>query len=90
MAEVAFQMARLASQLIDLQTHHGEHPRVRATDVMPFVPIRDVGMYAGLCAVGSHGGGNGSATNSKFPSSFTNRRRASLSGKQLEWIRKGG
>ena len=43
-AEVAFQMARLASQLIDLRSHHGEHPRVGATDVMPFVPIREVSM----------------------------------------------
>jgi len=43
-AEVAFQMARLASQLIDLRGHQGEHPRVGATDVMPFVPIRDISM----------------------------------------------
>ena len=43
-AEVAFQMARVASQLIDLRNHHGEHPRVGATDVMPFVPVRDVSM----------------------------------------------
>ena len=43
-AEVAFQMARLASQLIDLRSHQGEHPRVGATDVMPFVPIRDISM----------------------------------------------
>ena len=43
-AEVAFQMVRAASQSIDLRSHHGQHPRIGATDVMPFVPIRGVSM----------------------------------------------
>jgi glutamate formiminotransferase len=29
---------------IDLRTHHGEHPRVGAVDVVPFIPISDVTM----------------------------------------------
>lgn len=44
MAEAAFQAARAAAELIDLRTHDGAHPRVGATDVVPFVPIRDVTM----------------------------------------------
>ncbi len=40
--EAAFQGAKIASQLIDLDQHQGEHPRIGATDVVPFVPVRGV------------------------------------------------
>ncbi|EOL41737.1 glutamate formiminotransferase [Enterococcus phoeniculicola] len=40
--EVAFQLVKYASQHIDMTKHHGEHPRMGATDVVPFVPIKDV------------------------------------------------
>jgi len=43
-AEAAFQAVRVASDLIDLRVHEGGHPRVGATDVVPFVPIRGVTM----------------------------------------------
>jgi len=33
-----------AKDLIDLTTHEGEHPRMGATDVVPFVPVRDMTM----------------------------------------------
>jgi glutamate formiminotransferase/formiminotetrahydrofolate cyclodeaminase len=33
-----------AAQLIDLDQHTGEHPRMGATDVVPFIPIREVSM----------------------------------------------
>lgn len=39
-----FAAIRKASELIDLNHHSGEHPRLGATDVVPFVPIRDVTM----------------------------------------------
>lgn len=42
--EAAFQSIKTAAQLIDLNTHTGEHPRLGAADVIPFVPIRDVTM----------------------------------------------
>lgn len=38
-AEAAFQAVRAAATLIDMTQHRGEHPRIGATDVMPFVPI---------------------------------------------------
>lgn len=38
--EAAFRAVQLTTQLIDLRTHIGEHPRIGATDVVPFVPIR--------------------------------------------------
>ena len=35
----AFAATRRASQLIDLTKHQGEHPRIGATDVIPFTPL---------------------------------------------------
>ncbi|HEY0005338.1 MAG TPA: glutamate formimidoyltransferase [Pyrinomonadaceae bacterium] len=43
-AEAALRVVALASELIDLREHKGEHPRVGATDVLPFVPVRGVTM----------------------------------------------
>ncbi|UCG91221.1 MAG: glutamate formimidoyltransferase [candidate division WOR-3 bacterium] len=40
--EAAFQGIKKASELIDLTKHKGEHPRMGATDVIPFVPISNV------------------------------------------------
>jgi glutamate formiminotransferase / 5-formyltetrahydrofolate cyclo-ligase len=42
--EAAFNCAERASQLIDLRRHSGEHPRIGATDVVPFVPVSGVSM----------------------------------------------
>jgi glutamate formiminotransferase/formiminotetrahydrofolate cyclodeaminase len=42
--EAAFQAIKIAALLIDLNTHTGEHPRIGATDVVPFVPIRNITM----------------------------------------------
>ena len=42
--EGAFNAAKTASELIDMEKHHGEHPRIGATDVIPFVPIHGVTM----------------------------------------------
>jgi glutamate formiminotransferase/formiminotetrahydrofolate cyclodeaminase len=40
--EAAFRAAQRASELIDLNAHRGEHPRMGATDVIPFVPVEGV------------------------------------------------
>jgi glutamate formiminotransferase/formiminotetrahydrofolate cyclodeaminase len=42
--EAAFQGIKTAAALIDLDVHRGEHPRLGATDVVPFVPISGVTM----------------------------------------------
>jgi glutamate formiminotransferase/formiminotetrahydrofolate cyclodeaminase len=42
--EAAFRAARVARERIDLTGHAGEHPRMGATDVVPFIPVRDVTM----------------------------------------------
>jgi glutamate formiminotransferase/formiminotetrahydrofolate cyclodeaminase len=42
--EAAFRAIKTASELIDLNTHTGEHPRIGATDVVPFVPLHGASM----------------------------------------------
>ncbi len=42
--EAAFQAIKKASELIDMRKHHGEHPRMGATDVCPFIPIANATM----------------------------------------------
>jgi glutamate formiminotransferase len=42
--EAALKAAGKAAELIDLRHHRGEHPRMGATDVIPFVPISGVTM----------------------------------------------
>src|SRR5437588_13045829 len=42
--DAAIAAAKKASELIDLNKHAGEHPRMGATDVIPFVPISGVSM----------------------------------------------
>ena len=37
--EAAFRAIKTAAELIDLKKHTGAHPRIGATDVVPFVPI---------------------------------------------------
>ena len=42
--EAAVRAVKQASEVIDMRTHSGEHPRLGATDVLPFVPISGVTM----------------------------------------------
>jgi glutamate formiminotransferase / formiminotetrahydrofolate cyclodeaminase len=42
--EAAFQAARTAYRLIDMARHSGEHPRLGAVDVVPFIPVSGVTM----------------------------------------------
>ena len=42
--EAAFRAIRKASEVIDMSHHHGEHPRMGATDVCPLIPIAGVSM----------------------------------------------
>lgn len=42
--EAAFKLIQKAAELIDMSKHSGEHPRMGATDVCPFVPVANVSM----------------------------------------------
>lgn len=43
-AEAAFAGIARAAALIDLDRHSGQHPRIGAADVIPFIPLRDATM----------------------------------------------
>lgn len=45
-AEAAFAAIARAAKLIDLDRHRGEHPRIGATDVVPFVPLEGATLEA--------------------------------------------
>ena len=40
--EAAFQSVKKAGELIDMRQHHGAHPRMGATDVLPLVPVSGI------------------------------------------------
>lgn len=42
--QAAFEGIRAAAERIDLRQHTGEHPRIGAADVVPFVPLEDATM----------------------------------------------
>ena len=39
-----WEMIKIATKLIDMEKHKGEHPRIGATDVVPFIPVANVTM----------------------------------------------
>jgi len=43
-ADAAFRATQKAAELIDMQHHKGEHPRIGAADVVPFIPVSGVTM----------------------------------------------
>lgn len=42
--KAAFAVCEKAAELIDMTSHTGEHPRMGATDVVPFIPIQGISM----------------------------------------------
>ncbi len=42
--EAAFQAIKTAAEYIDMRWQEGQHPRIGAADVFPFVPLRDISM----------------------------------------------
>lgn len=40
--EAAFRAVRRAAELIDMRQHHGAHPRMGATDVLPLIPVSGI------------------------------------------------
>lgn len=47
--EAAFRSAATAAQVIDMRRHHGTHPRIGATDVLPLIPLS--GITLAECAI---------------------------------------
>jgi len=40
--KASFEMIKTATKLIDMRSHKGEHPRIGATDVVPFIPVSGI------------------------------------------------
>lgn len=86
-AEAAFRGCERAAQLIDLNTHRGEHPRMGATDVIPFIPIRDVTMEE--CVAIARRVGERIGRELQIPVYLYERAAARPERRDLAYIRKG-
>ncbi len=42
--QAAFNACKKAAELIDMEKQQGEHPRIGATDVIPFIPVKNMSM----------------------------------------------
>jgi glutamate formiminotransferase len=83
----AVSAVRRASELIDMRVHQGEHPRLGATDVLPFVPIRGVTMDD--CLRLAHEAGGAIARELSIPVYFYERAARRAGRVNLEDVRRG-
>ena len=85
--EAAFRSIAKAAELIDLDHHTGEHPRIGAADVVPFVPIRNISMPECVLMARQLGARVGSELN--IPVYLYEEAAARPERKNLENIRRG-
>lgn len=85
--DAALTAVATASQLIDMRTHQGVHPRLGATDVLPFVPIRSVTLDD--CAALAHQAGQRIADELSIPVFFYERAALKPERVNLEDVRRG-
>jgi glutamate formiminotransferase len=90
--EAALKAVATAAELIDLRSHKGEHPRIGATDVLPFVPVSGVAIED--CVVLAHEAGRRIWNELSIPVFFYERaafrperaRLENVRGKGFEWL----
>lgn len=85
--DAALAVVARAADLIDMREHKGEHPRLGATDVLPFVPIRGVTMDD--CIRLAHGAGARIANELAIPVFFYERAALRPDRVHLEDVRRG-
>ena len=85
--EAAVRAVALAAELIDMRTHSGVHPRLGATDVLPFVPISGVSMAD--CVTMAHQAGRRIAEELSIPVFFYERAAIRPDRVNLEDVRRG-
>ena len=85
--EAALRAVSLAAELIDMRRHTGVHPRLGATDVLPFVPISGVTMED--CAALAHQAGERIARELSIPVFFYERAALKPDRVNLEDVRRG-
>ena len=91
--DAALRAVATAAELIDLRSHKGEHPRIGATDVLPFIPVS--GMTIEDCVALAHEAGKRIWNELSIPVYFYERaallqdraRLENVRGKGFEWLR---
>lgn len=85
--EAAFRAISKAAQLIDLNDHEGEHPRIGATDVVPFIPISEISMEE--CVAIAHRLGDRVGSELDIPVYLYEEAATRPSRRRLEDVRRG-
>ena len=85
--DAAFAAVSTAADLIDMRKHCGEHPRLGATDVLPFVPIEGTTMDE--CIKLAHQTGRRIADELSIPVYFYERAALRPERRNLEDVRRG-
>jgi glutamate formiminotransferase/formiminotetrahydrofolate cyclodeaminase len=85
--DAAFEAAKTASKLIDMHFHKGEHPRIGALDVCPFIPIEGIEMEEVIHL--SHLFGQRVASELQIPVYLYEKSALKSERKNLAWIRSG-
>ena len=88
LGEAVFRAVRHATQTIDLRDHSGEHPRVGATDVVPFIPLGQTAMSDAVTA--AHVLGERVASELQIPVFFYEEAATRPERQNLEAIRRKG
>jgi glutamate formiminotransferase/glutamate formiminotransferase/formiminotetrahydrofolate cyclodeaminase len=88
MEEAIFRAIRVATDLIDLRAHAGVHPRVGATDVVPFIPIKGLSMRE--CVQAAKRLGHRVGTELGIPVFLYERAASHPDHAALESVRRGG
>jgi len=86
--EAALRAVAKATELIDLREHAGVHPRIGATDVLPFVPVNGVTIDA--CVELAHEAGNRIWNELGIPVYFYERAARRSDRERLEHVRRKG
>jgi glutamate formiminotransferase len=85
--DAAVKAVKLAAELIDMRSHLGEHPRLGATDVLPFVPLE--GVTFEQCVQLAHEAGGRIAGEMGIPVYFYERAALRPDRVNLEDVRRG-
>src|SRR5256714_9804129 len=80
--------AAVATERIDLRRHRGEHPRMGATDVVPFVPFADLPMS--ICVDLAHDFGARMWKELHVPVYYYGEAARRDERRELEKVRRGG
>ncbi|HLM56753.1 MAG TPA: glutamate formimidoyltransferase [Pyrinomonadaceae bacterium] len=86
--EAAVRVVARAAELIDLRAHAGEHPRMGACDVLPFIPVRGLGVEE--CVALAHEAGRRIWRELQIPVYFYESAATRPERRNLADVRRGG